>query len=155
MPCSRSPGGLLGRGVSLAGGSPWQGVSLAGGLPAEGSPCQGVSLAGGLLSRGGSPWQRGVSLAEGDLLGRGGSHCRGSFMAFWCGLLVWWPSGVAFWFGGLLIEGSILLWPSGVIFCYGLLLWPSGKAFWYGVSSLLTETHFNQKAITEGHTRRP
>ena len=102
-------GGLLGREVSLAGGSPWQGVSLLGG-----SPCQGVSLAGGvssieggLLGRGGSPWQRGISLAEGGLLAGGAS----------------WPSNVAFWY--------------------------------WGVSSLLTETHFNQKAITEGHTRRP
>ena len=47
--------------------------------------------------------------------------------------------------------GPVTLWPSGVIFCYGLLVWPSGKAFWYW-GSLLTDP-FNQKAITEGHTR--
>ena len=41
-----------------------------------------------------------------------------------CGLLLFlWPSGVAFWFGGLLIEGSLLVESS-------LLLWPSGMAFW-------------------------
>ena len=40
-------------------------------------------------------------------------------------------SFMAFWFGGLLIEGGLLvesgllLWPSGVS-CYGLLVWPSG-----------------------------
>ena len=77
--------------------------------------------------------------------------------AFWLkvvfcyGLLVR-PSGlVAFWFGSLLIEGSLLvesgllLWPSGKAFWFGslliegsllvesgLLLWPSGKAFWCG-----------------------
>ena len=62
---------------------------------------------------------------------------------------------MAFWFGGLLIEGTLLvergllLWPSGVIsvmafwygllvrpsgviFCYGLLAWPSREAFWCG-----------------------
>ena len=72
-----------------------------------------------------------------------------------CGLLLW-PSGMAFWFGGLLIEGGLLvesghlLWPSGVIFYYGLLVWPSGT----GRSP--NRDPFNQKAITEGHhTRRP
>ena len=51
-----------------------------------------------------------------------------------CGLLLW-PSGlVAFWFGGLLIEGSLLVWSSGGGF----------------------SNPFNQKATTpEGHTRRP
>ena len=55
-------GGLLGeRGVSLAGGSPWQGVSLAGG-----SPWWGVLLGRGVSLAGGSPWQEGLP-------GRGGS----------------------------------------------------------------------------------
>ena len=51
-------GGLPGRGVSLAGGSPWWGISLAGGggLPGRQVSLEGVSLAGG------SPW--GVTLAD-------------------------------------------------------------------------------------------
>ena len=79
-------------------------------------------------------------------------------MAFCCGLLLC-PSVMAFWFGGLLIEGSLLvegsflvesgllLWPSGkvafwlkVVFCYGLLLWPSSKAFWCGGLVIATWT---------------
>ena len=60
-----------------------------------------------------------------------------------------WPSVMAFWFGGLLIEAFWLK----VVFCYGLLVWP------FGTGSLLTETPFNQKAIKkitpEGHNRRP
>ena len=51
-----------------------------GGLPARRPPCRGVSLPGGLLGRGVS------------LLGGGGPL---------------WPSGVAFWFGGLLIRGGL------------------------------------------------
>ena len=31
------------------------------------------------------------------------------------GLLLW-PSGVAFWFGGPLVESGLLLWPSGMAF---------------------------------------
>ena len=51
-----------------------------------------------------------------------------SVMAFCCGPLLC-PSVMAFWFGGLLIEGGLLVesdllvWPSGVVaFCYGLLV---------------------------------
>ena len=55
---------------------------------------------------------------------------RGSIMAFCCGLLLC-HSVMAFWFGGLLIEGSLLV-ESGLLIESGLLLWPSGKAFWWG-----------------------
>ena len=88
-------------------------------------------------------------------------------MAFCCGLLLC-PSVMAFWFGGLLIEGGLLVES-------GLLLWPSGMAFWCGAfwcCGLLVERvgpppedHTrrlpsirrppNQKAIIEGHNRRP
>ena len=37
-----------------------------------------------------------------------------------------WPSVMAFWFGGLLIEGGLLVWSSVVVFSYVPLLWPSG-----------------------------
>ena len=47
-----------------------------------------------------------------------------SVMAFCCGLLLC-PSVMAFWFGGLLIEG-------GLVVESGLLVWPSGMAFWCG-----------------------
>ena len=72
-----------------------------------------------------------------------------------CGLLLW-SSGMAFWFGGLLIEGGLLvesgllLWPSDVIFCYGLLVLGgvspnrdpfqqeghTRMAFWYGLLAM-------------------
>ena len=51
----------------------------------------------------------------------------GDGSALGCHGLLLWSSVMAFWFGGLLIEGGLLVWSSG-----------------------------GQKAITEGHhTRRP
>ena len=105
---------------------------VSGGLPAAG----GCLLLRGCLLMGGA-WFGGC-LLPGDTWSRGlpGWGVWPSVMAFCYGLLVWWPSGVAFWFGGLLIEGSLLvesgllLWSSGVIFCYGLLVWSSGMVFW-------------------------
>ena len=92
----------------------------------------------------------------------------GSVMALCCGLLLC-PSVMAFWFGGLQIEGGLLvesglpLWPSGKVFWCGgllieggllvesgLLLWPSGKAFWCG--GLLVWDHFQPEGL---QTRRP
>ena len=52
-------------------------------------------------------------------------ECSRGGVAFCYGLLVR-PSGMAFWFGGLLIEGSPLIES-------GLLLWLSVMAFWYGL----------------------
>ena len=52
----------------------------------------------------------------------GGACSQGrwpSVMALSCGLLLC-PSVMAFWFGGLLIEGGLLVWPSG-----GGGRWPS------------------------------
>ena len=87
-------------------------------LVSGGGACSGGSALGGcLVQRGSTPGGR--LLPGGSALG--GSAPRG------CGLLLW-PSGVAFWFGGLPIEGGLLvesgllLWPSDVIFCYGLLM---------------------------------
>ena len=91
----------------------------------RGVPAPGGCLLQGVCSGGGVPAPR-----------RGGVPARGVPALGRCGLLLW-PSGMAFRFGGLLIEGGLLvesgllLWPSDVIFCYGLLVWPSGKAFWY------------------------
>ena len=112
------------------------------------------------------PCSRGVC-SWGGVPGPGGSAPGGvSFPGGWGGG-AWsggcMPSVMAFWFGGLLIEGVLLVWPSG-----GLLLWPSGLVafwlkvvFWYG---LLGEAEGNnrghQKAITpegttpEGHQTR-
>ena len=106
MPCSRSWGD---RGLQdhTQGGS--LGGSVQGGclLPGGGGPALGGLLPGGCLLPVGACSQGG-----------------------WCGLLyglLLCPSVMAFWFGGLLIEGSLLVWS------------------WRG-----------QKAITEGHhTRRP
>ena len=92
-------------------------------------------------------------------------------MAFCCGLLLC-PSVMAFWFGGLLIEGGLLvesgllLWLSGMAFwygfwCGGLLLWPSGWKVGTpedhtrrlpSIRKPQTRRPPNQKAITEGHT---
>ena len=52
----------------------------------------------------------------------GGGGVWPSIMAFCCGLLLC-SFVMAFWFGGLLIEGGLLVES-------GLLLWPSGMAFW-------------------------
>ena len=65
-------------------------------------------------------------------------------MAFCCGLLLC-PSVMAFWFGGLLIEGGLLVES-------GLLLWPSVVA----PRRPYHKATFNQKATKpEGHNRRP
>ena len=87
-----------------------------------------------------------------------------SVMAFCCGLLLC-PSVMAFWFGGLLNAGSLLVWcllvwcllvwwPSGVVaFCYGLLVERVGTP---PPPENHTRTAFNQKATKpEGHNRRP
>ena len=77
-------------------------------------------VSGGVLSSmpySRSPRGRYLVWGEGGVPGLGGS----------CSVGVW-PSGVAFllkvvfWFGGLLIEGSLLVES-------GLLFWPSGMAF--------------------------
>ena len=93
-------------------------------------------------------------------------------MAFCCGLLLC-PSVMAFWFGGLLMEGSLLvesgllLWPSGKVFWCGafwfggllvesgLLLWPSGKAFWcaFWCGAFCYSLLPPPKTIQEGHLK--
>ena len=71
-----------------------------------------------------------------------------------CHGLLLWSSVMAFWFGGLLIEGGLLvesgllLWPSGVAaFCYGLLV----ERGWTNPQKTIPEGHLQ----SEGHTRRP
>ena len=55
-----------------------------------------------------------------------GGVCSGGCLIRGVGLLLW-PSGVAFWFGGPLVESGLLLWPSGKAFWYwGVLLTPGG-----------------------------
>ena len=68
-------------------------------------------------------------------------------MAFWCGGLLLWPSGMlAFWYAGLLVC-CLLLWPSGVV--------PSVMAFW-PPRRPYQKAAFNQKATKpEGHNSRP
>ena len=65
------------------------------------------------------------------------------------------PSGMAFWFGGLLIEGGLLVES-------GFLLWPSGKAFWCSVMafwlkgvSVRRDPPYQKATKPEGHNRRP
>ena len=107
--CSQGGAVCSGGGVSAPRGCLLRGcVSGPGGMPASGgcllpgSVCSwGVST-----SRGSAP--RGVSSPGGVPGPRGG----GCLLLRGCGLLLW-PSGlVTFWFGGLLIEGS-LVWFSG------------------------------------------
>ena len=116
MPCSRSPGGaaIL---ACIAGGIP---ACLAAGLQGDAIP---VCIAGGIpaclaagLQGGGCLGQRGGTCSWG-VPGPMGVCSWGGCVAFCCGLLLC-PCGVAFWFGGLLIEGSLLVES-------GLLLWPS------------------------------
>ena len=90
---------------------------IAGGIPA----CLAVGGGGSPPGRGQEAWSWGVC-------SRGVDFC--------CGLLLC-PSVMVFWFGGLLIEGGLLVWssrgwPSVIAFCCGLLLCPSVMAFWFG-----------------------
>ena len=88
----------------------------------------GGACSGGSAPGGGCLLQRVGCLLLGGLLPGGCLLCGGV-----CSRVVW-PSGMAFWFGGHLVESSLLLWPSGVIFCYGLLVRPSGLvAIWLKV----------------------
>ena len=85
-------------------------------------PCSrsrgGLLLGGGVLGPGGGACSQGGAWFWGVPLPRGLAFCYG---------LLLWSSVMPFWFGGLLIEGGLLVWSSG-----------------------------GQKAITEGHhTRRP
>ena len=100
--------------------------------------------------------------------GGGGGHGlhQASQVAFLCGGLLLWPSGVwpsvmVFWCGAFWC-GGLLLWPSG---CGGLLVWcllvwwPSVMALWPPEDHTRRPPSIrrppNQKAITEGHNRRP
>ena len=68
---------------------------------------------GGCLVWGSAP---GGAWSQGGLLLVGGAWSRGCLLlgvvAFCYGLL-FWSSVMPFWFGGLLIEGTLLVWSSG------------------------------------------
>ena len=80
----------------------------------------------------GGAWSWGGLLWVGCLV-PGGSAPWG--VAFCYGLLLW-SSVMPFWFGGLLIEGGLLVWSSG------------GQ-------KVITEGHHPKGTTPEGHNRRP
>ena len=78
----------------IAGGTP---ACLAAGLG-------GVCYWGGVLGPGGGACSQGGAWFWGVPLPRGLAFCYG---------LLLWSSVMPFWFGGLLIEGGLLVWSSG------------------------------------------
>ena len=133
MPCSRSQGQA---GIPTC---HTQGGSLGGSVGGSPGPHPRGKF-GGCVCLGGVPaW--GGACSRGCLL-QGGAAPGG--VALCCGLLVC-PSVMAFWFGGLLIEGGLLVWSSG-----------GGKPFnQKAITEDTTPEGHTPEGLTRSHTRRP
>ena len=86
-------------------------------------PC---SIEGLLL---GGAWSQGGICS----LGGGGFHYG----------LLFWSFVMAFWFGGLLIEGSLLVWSSGDAFLFNLVFFQSGRDYQLWMKNITFQLNFS------------